>query len=92
MCTQKPPHDYSQQLYDKYRESFEEYISSMVSTAAWCLCVLILVVARDPLILAEQLAARVTIILFAYYEWTDLFCAIYGYMSLFGCSSWFVQK
>ncbi|WVZ10280.1 hypothetical protein V8G54_014810 [Vigna mungo] len=30
MCTQKPPHDYSQQLYDKYRESFEEYI---VSTA-----------------------------------------------------------
>ncbi|KAF1887345.1 hypothetical protein Lal_00040947 [Lupinus albus] len=30
MCTQKPPHDYSQQLYDKYRESFEEYISSLV--------------------------------------------------------------
>ncbi|KAH9765749.1 Cullin-1 [Citrus sinensis] len=30
MCTQKPPHDYSQQLYDKYRESFEEYISSTV--------------------------------------------------------------
>ncbi|CAN1834125.1 CUL1 [Linum perenne] len=30
MCTQKPPHDYSQQLYDKYRESFEEYISSVV--------------------------------------------------------------
>ncbi|XP_038708863.1 cullin-1 isoform X2 [Tripterygium wilfordii] len=26
MCTQKPPHDYSQQLYDKYRESFDEYI------------------------------------------------------------------
>jgi hypothetical protein len=31
MCTQKPPQDYSQQLYDKYRESFEEYIASMVS-------------------------------------------------------------
>ena len=31
MCTQKPPHDYSQQLYDKYRESFEEYITSIVS-------------------------------------------------------------
>lgn len=31
MCTQKPPHDYSQQLYDKYRESFEEYITSTVS-------------------------------------------------------------
>uniref|UniRef100_A0A1D1XSE8 Cullin-1 n=1 Tax=Anthurium amnicola TaxID=1678845 RepID=A0A1D1XSE8_9ARAE len=30
MCTQKPPHDYSQQLYDKYRESFEEYITSTV--------------------------------------------------------------
>ncbi|KAJ8766403.1 hypothetical protein K2173_022462 [Erythroxylum novogranatense] len=30
MCTQKPPHDYSQQLYDKYRESFEEYIMSTV--------------------------------------------------------------
>ncbi|XP_038700032.1 cullin-1-like [Tripterygium wilfordii] len=30
MCTQKPPHDYSQQLYDKYRESFEEYISAIV--------------------------------------------------------------
>ncbi|GAB2265217.1 hypothetical protein Dimus_000285 [Dionaea muscipula] len=30
MCTQKPPHDYSQQLFDKYRESFEEYITSLV--------------------------------------------------------------
>ncbi|KDP42559.1 hypothetical protein JCGZ_24333 [Jatropha curcas] len=30
MCTQKPPHDYSQQLYDKYREAFEEYIHSTV--------------------------------------------------------------
>ncbi|KHN02982.1 Cullin-1 [Glycine soja] len=30
MCTQKPPHDYSQQLYDKYKESFEEYIVSTV--------------------------------------------------------------
>lgn len=30
MCTQKPPHDYSQQLYDKYRESFEDYIASTV--------------------------------------------------------------
>ncbi|KAI9122782.1 hypothetical protein K1719_005671 [Acacia pycnantha] len=33
MCTQKPPHDYSQQLYDKYRESFEEYILSTVLPA-----------------------------------------------------------
>ncbi|KAF5207697.1 Cullin-1 [Thalictrum thalictroides] len=30
MCTQKPPNDYSQQLYDKYREAFEEYISLSV--------------------------------------------------------------
>ncbi|KAK1351908.1 Cullin-1 [Heracleum sosnowskyi] len=30
MCTQKPPHDYSQQLYDKYREAFQEYITSTV--------------------------------------------------------------
>lgn len=30
MCTQKPPHDYSQQLYDKYKLAFEEYISSTV--------------------------------------------------------------
>ncbi|KAK9983817.1 hypothetical protein SO802_033342 [Lithocarpus litseifolius] len=30
MCTQKPPHDYSQQLYDKYREAFEEYITKTV--------------------------------------------------------------
>ncbi|XLR51939.1 hypothetical protein S83_002611 [Arachis hypogaea] len=30
MCTQKPPHDYSQQLYDKYKEAFEEYIQSTV--------------------------------------------------------------
>ncbi|XXG84189.1 hypothetical protein AAC387_Pa10g1758 [Persea americana] len=30
MCTQKPPHDYSQQLYDKYKESFDEYITSTV--------------------------------------------------------------
>lgn len=36
MCTQKPPHDYSQQLYDKYRESFEEYISATVGT--WYCC------------------------------------------------------
>uniref|UniRef100_A0A0C9S2U8 Cullin-1 n=1 Tax=Wollemia nobilis TaxID=56998 RepID=A0A0C9S2U8_9CONI len=33
MCTQKPPQDYSQQLYDRYRESFEEYITTMVLPA-----------------------------------------------------------
>ncbi|KAM3755485.1 hypothetical protein ACB098_02G043000 [Castanea mollissima] len=30
MCTQRPPHDYSQQIYYKYRETFEEYITSTV--------------------------------------------------------------
>ncbi|XP_077240736.1 cullin-1-like [Tasmannia lanceolata] len=30
MCTQKPPYDYAQQLYDKYKESFDEYITSTV--------------------------------------------------------------
>ncbi|KAF8394538.1 hypothetical protein HHK36_020749 [Tetracentron sinense] len=39
MCTQKPPHDYSQQLYDKYRESFEEYITSTVRRLNIFLCV-----------------------------------------------------
>lgn len=33
MCTQKPPHDYSQQLYDKYKEAFEEYINTTVLTS-----------------------------------------------------------
>ncbi|KAL9257937.1 Cullin-1-like protein, partial [Drosera capensis] len=32
MCTQKPPHEYSQQLYDNYRESFEEYITSILNS------------------------------------------------------------
>lgn len=30
MCTQKAPHDYSQQLYDKYKEAFDNYITSTV--------------------------------------------------------------
>ncbi|CAO2203520.1 unnamed protein product [Urochloa humidicola] len=30
MCTQKPPHDYSQQLYQMYREALDEYITSTV--------------------------------------------------------------
>ncbi|KAF7848304.1 hypothetical protein BT93_L2113 [Corymbia citriodora subsp. variegata] len=29
-CNQVPPHNYSQQLYDKYRESLEEYLKSTV--------------------------------------------------------------
>lgn len=30
MCTQKPPHDYSKELYAKYRESFSKYIADKV--------------------------------------------------------------
>ncbi|XP_016432694.2 cullin-1 [Nicotiana tabacum] len=30
MCTQKAPHDYSQQLYDKYKEAVEDYINTIV--------------------------------------------------------------
>ncbi|KAI5328257.1 hypothetical protein L3X38_027654 [Prunus dulcis] len=30
MCIQKPPHDYAQQLYDKYQKTFEEHITSTV--------------------------------------------------------------
>ena len=30
MCTQKVPQEYSQQLYDKYKQAFEEYIRAMV--------------------------------------------------------------
>ncbi|TQD93909.1 hypothetical protein C1H46_020468 [Malus baccata] len=30
MCTQKPPCDYSRKLYDKYQETFENYINSTV--------------------------------------------------------------
>ncbi|KAH0633981.1 hypothetical protein KY284_036767 [Solanum tuberosum] len=33
MCTQKPPNDYSQQLYEKCMEVFVEYINSMVLPA-----------------------------------------------------------
>ncbi|XP_050376175.1 cullin-1-like [Argentina anserina] len=30
MCTQRPPFDYSQRLYEKYGETFEDYITSAV--------------------------------------------------------------
>lgn len=30
MCTQKNPYDYSQQLYDNYRQAFVDYIVSTV--------------------------------------------------------------
>mmetsp|Transcript_11025 Transcript_11025/g.19100 ORF Transcript_11025/g.19100 Transcript_11025/m.19100 type:complete len:748 (-) Transcript_11025:342-2585(-) len=30
MCTQKPPHDYSEQLYSKYKDAFTTYITEKV--------------------------------------------------------------
>ena len=33
MCTQKPPHDYSEELYARYRESFERYIQEKARPA-----------------------------------------------------------
>ncbi|XRB06435.1 cullin 1 [Pycnococcus provasolii] len=33
MCTQKPPHDYSAHLYERYRESFNVYLSTQVMPA-----------------------------------------------------------
>ncbi|KAF7809601.1 cullin-1 [Senna tora] len=30
MCTQKPPNDYSQQLYDKFKDALDDYIKSTV--------------------------------------------------------------
>ena len=33
MCTQKPPHDYSKELYERYKQSFSTYIAERVSSA-----------------------------------------------------------
>lgn len=33
MCTQKPPHDYSEQLYNRYKEAFEVYVQERVLPA-----------------------------------------------------------
>lgn len=33
MCTQKPPFDFSEQLYTKYREAFNRYITDKVSSS-----------------------------------------------------------
>lgn len=30
MCTQKPPYDYSEQLYQRYKDAFNNYINDMV--------------------------------------------------------------
>lgn len=35
MCTQKPPHDYSEALYDRYKQAFSLYIDEKASR---CLC------------------------------------------------------
>ena len=30
MCTQKPPNDYSQVLYDRYKQALDDHIESVV--------------------------------------------------------------
>ena len=37
MCTQKPPHEYSKELYDKYKETFVTYIKEKVEFDLTCL-------------------------------------------------------
>ncbi len=32
MCTQKPPHDYSEALYERYKQAFSLYIDERVRT------------------------------------------------------------
>ena len=41
MCTQKPPHDYSEDLYLRYKESFVKYITEKVCVADswWLPCI-----------------------------------------------------
>ena len=34
MCTQKPPNDYSETLYGRYREAFSTYITERVNKCA----------------------------------------------------------
>ena len=35
MCTQKPPNDYSEQLYNRYRDSFSLYTTEKVAHPLW---------------------------------------------------------
>jgi len=34
MCTQKPPHDYSEALYERYKQAFTQYINEKVRPVA----------------------------------------------------------
>ena len=36
MCTQKPPNDYSEHLYTKYKEAFVKYIKETVRGRSLC--------------------------------------------------------
>lgn len=46
MCTQKPPYDYSEQLYQRYRETFNNYLNEKVGLA------------RDPCTAPHRAVAR----------------------------------
>ena len=38
MCTQKPPHDYSEALYERYKQAFSQYIDEKVRPAVHSSC------------------------------------------------------
>ena len=46
MCTQMPPHDYSQRLYDEYRKVFEEYMVKTVRNLIDFLVVVVMSIIR----------------------------------------------
>ena len=46
MCTQMPPHDYSQRLYDEYRKVFEEYMIKTVRNLIDFLVVVVMSIIR----------------------------------------------
>lgn len=39
MCTQKPPHDYSEELYTRYKGAFNKYITDKVGAAPFFILV-----------------------------------------------------
>lgn len=80
MCTQKPPNDYSQQLYEKYREAFVEYINSTVRSIDFF--------SHDNWNLLDLLCCCCSILQFVFFF--IRFCLLYerGMMSLCWGSLW----
>jgi cullin 1 len=38
MCTQKPPHEYSAELYTRYKAVFESYLTDTVRQCSFSMC------------------------------------------------------